>query len=604
MKTVFLKQTALVLKLFSILFLLSAGTLSAQVKLTASAPENVAVNQQFQLTFKINANGGQLQPPDLSQFNFYGSQQGFESINGSVSMSYTYFLSAKREGTFTIGAAKISVGGKTFSSDPITIKVSAGSGNVPTQNNNSNNTNGNNNTSSQTSNNQGDVFVALSLNKTKAYLGEEIIATFKLYSRLDVSGIQFDKAPTFSGFWSQEVELPQQINLTTETVNGVSYQVGVLKKTVIYPQRTGSLTIESFEGEVMARKLVKQQGFWGIFNQYQDIPVKFASTPKTVTVTALPPNAPTSFTNAVGDFSFDVNIDQTEAKTGDALTLKVNIKGSGNLKLIENINIQFPSDFDTYPPQISNNIATTSSGATGSKQLDYLIIPRNPGQFTIPPIEFTFFNPQTGVYKTLKSEAIVLNITKGEGTESTNIVSGLSKEDIQLIGSDIRFLKTGNINLTPKGGDFYGSFFFWSFYIGGILAFAIIFLVRRKKIRENANVLLTKNKRANKVSKQRLKTALGYLKANKSDEFYTETLKALWGYLSDKLIIPVSELNRDRITEVLKKNNIEQEVINSFLQLIDTCEFAKFAPSKNSEHNEEVYKNAEEIIGKLEQKLK
>lgn len=585
-------------------FIVGLQAIVAQVNVTATAPGEVAVGQQFQIKYSINANVSRINEPQFTGFEYLGSQQGYQSVNGQVSVSYTYYLQAQKKGTFTIQPATVRIGGKSYQSNTVTIKVtdSGGGNSSSSQSNNQ----GNNSTSSQGSTSDRDVFASISLSKTDVYLGEQIIVTLKIHTRLGLSGFEDVKFPDFNGFWLQDIEMPSEIQLRNETVNGVTYEVGVLKRSILYPQRTGQITIDGLEVDCIVRDIVERRNIWGRrYRTYQNISKSSVAPARTVIVNPLPPNAPASFNNAVGDFSFDVEISDTKGATNDALTLKTTITGNGNLKLIDPLDIPFPPDFDVYDPQTNNQFANTRGGAEGSKVFEYLMIPRSAGTFTIPALEFSFFNPATGKYETQTSEPIELEIEKGSGGGSGgNMVSGFSRDEVELIGSDIRFIKTGSAGLRPVGQTFFGSWAFILCYIVLFIVFFTVFLIKSKRRKNKANVSKLRHSQAKKISKRRLKTAEHYLKQNKKEEFYIEVLQALWGYLSDKLGIPASELNRDNISEKLESQSIEKETIQKFINVLDTCEFARYAPAEESNQMQTAYEQASQIISSLEQKLK
>ena len=297
-------------------------------------------------------------------------------------------------------------------------------------------------------------------------------------------------------------------------------------------------------------------------------------------------------------------IDKQDVKANDAITLKVKISGNGNLKLIEPLKIDFPPDFETYDPKIINNLKNTTSGVTGSKTFEYLIIPRHAGNFRIPPIVFSFFAPKIKQYKTITSDEFKIYVEKADEGEATTIITGLSKEDLKFIGSDIHFIKTNNFNLLKKGKHLFGSLMFYLSYLIALIIFFVIFILLRKKIKQNANLMLVKNRRAKKVSKKRLKAALSYLKQKNNEQFYNEVLRAFWGYLSDKLSIPVSELSKDSAANTLKNYNIDNALITQFMNVIDTCEYARYAPLTEASQMDNLYSQAINTIRNLEQKLR
>ncbi|MDP2115173.1 MAG: BatD family protein, partial [Bacteroidota bacterium] len=394
------------------------------------------------------------------------------------------------------------------------------------------------------------------------------------------SGFDEVKLPSYEGFWTKEIEVPQQVNFTREVYNGKIYQVGVLKKTILFPQQTGAIRIDPFEITCLVRQRVGQQrGFFDdFFDNYRVVKAKVVSDPISVNVKDLP-NQPSNFSGAVGSFSFSGALDKNNIKSNEAVTLKLTVNGTGNLTLINPLKIVLPEDFETYEPKTSNRITANDNGLSGSITFEYLFIPRFAGNFTISPVQFVFFNPATRQYETRSTEAFKINVEKGSDDPNASVVSSYSKQDVKMIGKDIRFIKQNKSKLKPKGSSFYGTLEFYAIYLLSLIAFAVVFVLNRKKIKESANIALVRNKRANKVALKRLKAAAGFLKHNQAEKFYESVIKALWGYLSDKLSIPVAELNRERASSTLSGKGIDQEVVNELMKIIDDCEFARYAPA-------------------------
>lgn len=587
------------------LFVGFSGQLEAQeVTFTANAPSAVELGETFKLSFSVTARGSAFRPPSLNAFDYSGpsssTQQSTQIVNGKVtrtfSVSYNYYMRAKRTGKFTIGSASIKVDGKTYKTSPIQIEVVKGSGG------NTNTPNNQDNTTESGSISGKDLYVALNLDKTSVYQGEQIIATINLYTRLDLSGFEDMKLPTYKGFWAQEIETDSNVKLRRQNIGGKVYQVGTLKRDILFPQKSGTLIIEPFTIDVIYNKRVRRPSFFD--NGYRRFSKTLRSASRKIRVKPLPAGAPESFKGAVGKFDMKAELDMNQTKTNEPITLRVTVSGKGNIKLIDPIDIKFPTGFETFPPNITPKISNTLAGSSGSKTFEYLVMPRHAGDFTIPPLEFTYFDPQSGQYKTLKSQEFEVHVEKGDGQQQgPGVVSGMSKEDVKYIGSDIRYIKTKH-SLRKKGEHFFGSARFYLAYLVAALLFVAVLIWRRKTIQRNADVLAVRNRRANKVSRKRLKKAAGFLKNNKQEEFYNEVLQALWGYLSDKLAIQHSELSRESAVAALEKHEVEQELTQNFIQVLDTCEYARYAPSAEGTQMDEVYRQASQIISKIEQKLK
>jgi len=601
--------------LISILTLsLLSGFLAAQdVQFSVSVPGAVATGDQFRLTFSVNAKPAAFDPPDLRDFNILGgpstsSSSSMQIVNGKVSRSYsysyTYYLQAYKVGTFTIGSASVTVEGKKYSTEPKKIEVIKGE---PSAKQSQSQSQGQNQqeTASVPANSE-NLFAAVNVNRKSVYQGEQIIASIKVYTQLDLAGFQNMDYPSFKGFFTQDIESSNQISLHKENVNGKIYNVGTIKQYILFPQQAGEITIEPYTADCIIRKRVGGQhsifdDFFG--SSYQNVVQKAESKPVHIRVKPLPGNAPEDFGGAVGSFKMNASVDRTELPENDAVTLKVTITGNGNIALVEAPKINFPPSFEAYDPKVSSNIHNSISGSTGTKTFDYIVIPRHQGKYRIAPVTFSYFDPAEGIYRNLNSNEFNINVKKGQGENSSG-VSSFSKEDVKLIGSDIQYIKTGNIVLREKGETLFTHPLFYLAYVFALVIFIILVIVRRKKIQENRNVALLRHRKATKFARKRLKKAAGYMKANDARHFYSEVLQATWGYLSDKLSIPVSSLSRDTARQVLTDHGADEENINTFMELIDTCEFAQYAPAQEASGMDKIYEDAVRILGKIDQKIK
>ena len=586
------------------LFFAGLGLQAQTITFKAQSKKVVALNERFQLTFTVNASGKKFIPPNLNAFNFSGpstsTNMSSQWINGKMTSTYaytfTYVLQAKKVGKFTVGSAQIMVKNKKYRTQPITIEVVK-------SNSNTNSASG---SSQQNIDNisDKDLFVRLSLNKNSITQGEHVIATIKIYTRLDLAGFENIKFPNFNGFWTQEIKTPDQIQLTRENVNGTIYNVGVLKKMVLFPQRSGKISIEATEVECVVRKRVRRASFFD--SGYRSIKKKTKDRVKQLKVKALPSfGKPLSFKGAVGNLKMTATIDKTKLKTNEAFNLTIKISGNGNLKLIDPPATNFPPDFETYDPDIKNNYKATTNGVVGNKTIKYLMIPRQAGDFKIPALKFSYFNPQTGKYQEVASEEFHIQVEKGDNDASdATVIGDFNKGNVKVVGSDIRFINQNSLELKPIDDFFFGTGLFIGIYVLLSALFTALVLWRKKYIKEQANISLVRNKRANKVSRKRLKTAAAHLKKARREAFFEEILKALWGYLSDKLSIPVADLSKDNVSEKLKERQVDEAATLAFMDLINTCEFACYAPSEASANMEEVYKKAGKFINELEQKIK
>jgi len=590
-----------------------------------SGPEVISTGEQFRLSFSLNDKGEDLQLPDLSDFNILmgpstSQSSSFQMINGkttqSVSYSYIYILSAEKEGKFTIQPASVKVDGKRYQSNSLTIQVVKGQSNSSSQSQ-SNSSSGNGYSQQQQQQQQqqhrassslgkNDIFVKTHLSSSSAFKGQQIIATVKIYvaPNVPISNFSDVKVPSYEGFWTQDIKISNQVNFTREVYKNKIYQVGVLKKTILFPQQTGKLKIDPFEITCDIKQRVSSQGgfFDDFFDNYRTVSAKAVSDPVYLNVKELP-SAPSGFCGGVGDLIFSATLDKEKVKANEAITLKVKISGTGNLKLINAPKIKFPIDFEVYDPKSNDNQVASENGQTGSKSFEYLIIPRHAGDYVIQPFSFSSFNPATGKYKTESSKTFKIHVDPGNEEENQTVTSAYSKEDVRFIGKDIRYLKQNQYKIRQKNAFFYGTLNFWMYYILTIVIFLIIVIIYRKKIKENANVQLVRTKKANKVAKKRLKKAKEYLKQNKSEDFYKAVLNAIMGYLSDKLNIPLADLNREKAVETLKDKNVKQETIDELIKILDTCEFAQYAPSSTKETISDVYSKAAQLMGQFEKQI-
>ena len=596
-----------------------ANVMADNATITANAPDAVAVGDQFRLSFTINTqNVRDFRVGDIKGFEVLmgpsrSQQSSVQMINGkttsSSSITFTYILMANEEGTFTIPAATAMADGKQITSTPIRVKVlpkdeANGIGGGSSQEGRQGNSSGN---SANVSAN--DLFITSTTSKTKVYEQEAILLTYKIYAAVDLRGFDNVKLPDFKGFQSQEVELPNDRRWELEHYRGRNYRTTVYRQFVLFPQQAGQLEIESarFDASV-ARATEAIDPFDAFFNRgntYVEVK-KTLTTPKIlVNVDPLPSGKPEGFTGGVGDFNISSTISSTHVKANDAVTLKLIISGVGNLKLISTPEVRFPEDFEIYDPKVDNQFKLTSAGLSGNQTIEYLVIPRNAGNYKIPALKFSYFDINSKSYKTLTTEAYELQVDKGDGTPSQTVANYNNKEDLRILNEDIRFIKQNEVKMRPKGNYFFNSLGYWMFYLIPLLVFVVFFIIYRRRIAENANVTKMKNKKANKVALKRMKDAGKLLSEGNVDQFYEEVLKALWGYTSDKLNIPSSMLSKDNIEGKLLEHQVPQDVIKEFLEVMDSCEFARFAPGEEKSQNmDKVYASALDTISKMENTIK
>lgn len=584
--------------------------------LTAEAPDVVVSGDQFRLTFTVNTQKVKdFRAPSITKgFDVLmgpsrSQQSSTQIINGKVSSSssitYTYILMAGDAGTYTIPAASIEAEGEKIFSNAITIKVlppdqSAGKAK---SSQGSSSQSASQVASGRITNN--DLFITATASKTTVHEQEAILLTYKVYTLVNLRQL-FGKMPDLKGFHTQEIELPQQKTFSLEHYKGRNYNTTVWSQYILFPQQTGKLEIPSitFEG-VVAVQTISDDPFDAFFNGggYREVKKKIVTPKLTINVQPLPAK-PENFSGGVGEFTLSSSINAKDVKTNDAVTIKLTINGSGNMKLISTPEVKFPEDFEVYDPKVTNNFDVSRSGLTGSQTIEYLAIPRHAGNFTIPPVEFTYFDLKTNSYKTLKTEAYNINVAKGKGNADQVIADFTNKENVKVLGQDIRFIKLGDTKLMPKGDVFFGTISYYLWYIIPFVLFVGLVVFFRKQAAENANVAKVKTKKANKVATKRMKLAGKLLAENRKNEFYDEVLKALWGYISDKLSIPVSQLSKDNIEAELAKYGVADDVIKDFINALNECEFARYAPGDENEAMDKVYTTSVEAISKMENSIK
>ncbi len=597
----------------SIFFIISATLLQAQnVSVTVDCPRVVRVGEPFQMAVQVNADAANIKLPEMSAFKVLRSLGRSQSssvsiINGKVSQStevaFNYIVQANQEGTQEIGPVEVTVDKKTYQSTPVTVQVVAGNASTQPQQQGS----GTDGTDSQPDNSQvqsdnREVFLEVLTDRKQVYQGEYINASIKFFSRVNVASITNESFPTFDGFFKQEIETPPLRQLDQETVNGVPHLTGVLRKYVLFPQKSGTLTINPCKVEAGINQRVQSRSR-SIFDDFfgggvQTVPREATSRPVTITVLPLPEGKPASFSGGVGQMKFDATIDKTEVKANDPVTLKVTVSGNGNMKFVDAPRINFPPDFEVYDPKINTSLNATSTA--GSKTFEYLIIPRHGGTYKIPAIEFSYFDPQAKQYRTLRSNEYTLTVERGEEQPGQTVVSGVTREDVKYLGKDIRYLKTDKVKLRHMGENFFGTWKFWLWYLIPLIAFTIIVYLRRNYIRKYANVALVKNKKANRYAAKRLKQARGFMDKNQKEQFYEELSRALWGYLSDKLNIPVAELSKDNVKAAMEQHQVDAALAGEFTGVIDDCEFARYAPSAVGSDMNTLYSLAVEVIDKMQ----
>ena len=600
--------------LFFILISTVIGAWADGITFTANAPEVVVSGDQFRLSYTINSQKVRdFRAPSIQGFEVLmgpsrSTQSSTQIVNGNVTststITFTYILMAGKEGDYKIPGATIVADGDNYTSNSVEIKVLP-----PDQSSGA--SSGSSARSSRNQVNSGkitdkELFMLATASKTNVYEQEAILLTYKVYTQVNLTALDGD-IPDLKGFHTQEVELPNQKTFTLEHYNGRNYNTTIWRQLVLFPQQTGKIEIPSvtFEGTI-SQRVASADPFDAFFNggNYVNINKNIVTPKLVIDVKELPAGKPTNFSGGVGEFTISSSISTQDLKTNDAVTIKLVISGTGNMKLINTPEVAFPQDFEIYDPKVENKFNLTRNGLAGSKVIEYLAIPRHAGTFTIPPIEFSYFDLKSQSYKTLKTDAYTLNVAKGEGNADQVVANFTSKEDLKVLGQDIRYIKTGETNLTQKDDYFFGSMSYYMWYLIPLTLFIAFMAVYRKQAMENANVAKVRTKKANKVATKRMKNAGKLLAEKKSESFYDEVLKALWGYISDKLSMPVSQLSKDNIEEELQKHQVADELIKEFINNLNECEFARYAPGNQDEKMDKIYSSAIDVISKMENSIK
>jgi len=612
MKKLTLDRVNVMVRVLLILLAANCSLLTLQAQtLTASAPSRVAVGEQFRLTYTVNTqNVSDFRAGDIpSELEVLigpnqSMQSSYQIINGhasqSSSVTYTYIVAATKGGSYTIPAARAVVDGKQIRSNALTIKVIGSTGN------NSRPYTGDEGEEVRDMGSRisgSDLFIKVSANKKRVFEQEPILLTYKVYTLVQLSQLRGDM-PDLKSFYTQEVDLPQQKSFSIESVNGRPYRTCTWSQYVMFPQTTGKLHIPAitFEGIVIQqnRNVDPFEAFFNGGSGYVEVKKKIEAPGIEIQVDPLP-QRPASFSGGVGKFNISAQIDKTETKANEPITLRVIVSGTGNLKLIKQPIVNLPKDFDKYEPKVTDQTKLTTSGIEGSKIYDMLIVPRHQGQYDIPPVEFTYFDTATKRYETVKSESFHLDVAKGSGTGS---VSDFTGDGVDELNKDIRFIKTGDAKQHHTGDFFFGSGVYWGIIVALIIVFITLFVIFRQRAIDNANVTKMRGKKANKVATKRLKMAARLMTDNKPSEFYDEVLRALWGYVGDKLNIPVAQLSHDNISQKLAERNVHQSIIDQFIGAIDECEFERYAPGDPKGNMNKVYDKAMLAIEKIEEVMK
>ena len=601
-----MKRYLLVVSLMMITWAVSAQTL------TANAPSQVQNGENFRLTYTVNTSNasdfriGEIpEALEIITGPYTSEQSNFQMVNGhtssSSSITYTYILCANKNGSFTIPAARVHANGKTITSNPLKVTVSgkaAGTGNAPKMHDDYDDRP--QMRAAGTPISGSDLFIKVSANKQRVHEQEPILLTYKVYTLVDLTQLE-GKMPDLTGFHSQEVKMPQQKSFHIESVNGRNYRCVTWSQYVMYPQMTGDLEIPSitFNGTVIQqnRNVDPFEAFLNGGSGYVEVKRSIKAPGLKIHVDPLP-KRPDNFSGGVGKFNISGQLNKTEVKANDPITVRVVVGGVGNLKLIKQPVVNFPKDFDKYDPKVTDKTKLTANGVEGNMIYDFLAVPRNQGKYTIPPVEFTYYDVAANAYKTIKTQAFELEVDKGDGNGGTAVEFTDEKNQ------DIHAIKTGKVVRKDAASLFFGSASYWIVLALLLAAFIALMIIFRRRAIENADIVKMRGKKANKVANKRLRAAHKLMVAGKQGEFYDEVLRALWGYMGDKLNIPVSELSHDNIADKLAEHHVDEQTVNTFIEALDECEFERYAPGDAAGNMNKTYESAATAIEKIEEVMK
>jgi hypothetical protein len=600
--------------IFFPLLLSFAGIVAAQeVQFTASASPNVMRSgETFNLVYSSNEEISELSLPEISNFELLGGpsqghSQSVYSVNGKITTSstyqYTYFLRAVKAGKYTIPPANARIKSKSYQSNPVDVEVVAGTGQPAGQS-------GQNTEQEYTpsaSFNDKDLFVSLQLDKSEAYLGQQITATVKIYSKLRLSRIvQNFKGPDFTGFFTEPYEVPPLRSLQREVVQGDIYNSGVLKKVAIIPQKTGVITIQPFEVDVAVRQEVRRKTGDPFFDDFffpevQDVGITLKSKPVKINVRPLPPGAPASFEGAVGSFKLSSSLSKNATKTNEPITLKLMLSGTGNIKLINKFDLNVPYDIEKFDPVINTRM---DNPAYGTKTFEYMLIPHVSGSYTLPPVVFSYFDPGSSQYRKIETQAFNVSVEKGQGDTLVSVLPGVSKEDIQFLNRDIRFINNNPFRLTRIHAYLFSSPYYYLAIAGLLVVFLLVIIAHGRMMKRHKDIAGFRLKMAGKFARKRLKKSAELLKQGKNSAFYEELLGATWGYLSDKLKIPVSSLSKDAARLALHERSVDEMLIDELFRIIGECEMARYAQIQGNIKMDRLYRDTLDVISRLQQTIK
>ncbi len=592
------------------LLIVSVAGYGQSARLTASVSSNpVGTGEQFEVVFSTSGNIESFSPPDFRGFAVLGGpnqSSSFSSINGRVtsSMSISYVLMARQVGNFTIGAATMVSDGKKYQSSPLKVRVVKGQS-VPQP------APGAQGRAQEPVGEASDedlskrLFMRAVADKTNVYQGEQITVSYKLYTNIELVDNQPGKMPDFNGFWSQEVKNNDpNVRWVVENHNGRRYHVAVLRQIVLFPERSGKLTLDPMEMDFLVRQQVPSndpfEQFFG--GAHRDVKYKVKSLPVSIQVKPLPEaGKPEGFQGAVGKFTIHTVLDKQAVKANEALNYTFKVTGSGNLKLLRAPELTLAPEIEKYDPKVSDNIDISANGVSGAREFSYLLIPRHQGDFTIDAPQFSYFNPETRKYVTLTGTAFPVTVAKGDPGSGITAFGPDGKEDVRLLSKDIAYIRTGDVKLKRGNEGFYGSFGFYALLALGPLAFIAAIFYRRADRERNRDLVVVKSRKANKLAAKHLANARKQMQEGNRSAFYEAVYRGLYGYLSDKLNIPYAELNRENISQALSARGLDESLIARLDATLEQCEMARYAPV-TAVTDQEMLDKAQDVITEIEHK--
>ena len=587
--------------------LLCTTLLFAQGKFVATASKtNVGVGEQFEVDFTMNGGGTHFSPPDFHDFDVLSGpnmESSFTSVNGvsTMSIGYGFILAAKKEGTFTIDEAAVVLNGHTLTTSPIKIKVKGQA--PPQQAQQAQAAAPDDNPKIDTKDLSKQIFVRAVTDKTKAYVGEQIKVYYKIYTRVGILGGQPDKAPDLNGFWNQDVPSKGTV-WKSEVYKGIRYNVATVKESMLFPQHAGDLQIDPLAITFMVElRLPSRNVLDDMYGNIKQMKYSSKSQPITIHAMALPAaGKPADFTGAVGNYTVYTDVDKKELKANETLNYTVDISGTGNLNLINSPKITTPVDVEKYDPKTNDHIVVDSNGVSGSRQFSYLLIPRHQGNFTLNPVEFTYFNPSTQKYVTVPTKPFTIKVDKGDAQANVPAFNSSDQQDIKLLGSDIRYIKTSSADVFKNGEGFYDSALYYILLLLGPVLFIGAIFYRRWMTEYNSDIVKVRSREASRMAAKHLAFAQKELTAGNRSAFYDAVAKGLYGYLSDKLNIPVSDLNKENIVTQLEARKLDSTIIKQLVDTMDLCEMARFAPVTGISE-QQVFDKAKNTINEIEDKI-